>query len=200
MKKLLPALFVVAVSLMLISPVAATWGLDEGIDGYVYADGAPVAGITVTVRRVDTGDLEGYSVDESTLGTDTTDSNGYFHIAWLEGLGTEYYVTAFTPVGPITAKVTSCCGTTVRWNFCYHVPTLGYWRHEFNAWIKKGGLSAHEDFTDLQSWVAQLDSMYDVDGVGGVTIYDCQTIYNSKAYKDLWHQLTYDLNSLAGYI
>ena len=200
MKKLLIALFVVAASLILVSPVAATWGLEEGIDGYVYTDGVPVAGITVTVRRVDTGDLEGFSVDEGTLGTDTTDSNGYYHIAWLEGLGTEYYVTAFTPVGPITAKVTSCCGTTVRWDFCYHVPTLGYWRHEFNAWINKDGLSHHEDFSDLEEWVTQLGSQYDLDGNGDVTILECQTIYNSVEHKGLWHQLTYDLNSLAGYI
>lgn len=196
-------LLAMALTLTLIGPVNACYQLSDGIDGYVYCDSEPVEGITIHVYRG--GLLEGYGVkDDLTqgdLGTDITDSNGYFHIAWLYASGETYIVEALTPAGTLTQEVVVNCGTTTHVEFCYtHVPTIGYWRHEFNAWIKKSGRSAHEDFDDLQYWCSQLGSQYDVDGIEGVTIYDCQMIYNHVRYKGLWHQLTYDLNSLAGYI
>jgi len=198
-------LLTMALTLTLIGSVNACYNISDGIDGYVYCDCKPVEGITIHVYRKTTGLLEGYGVkDDLTqgdLGTDITDSNGYFHIAWLYAVGETYIVEALTPAGTLTQEVVVNCGTTTHVEFCYkHVPTLGYWRHEFNAWIIKGGLSAHENYDELVSWCNQLGEPYDLNDDGKVTLYECQTIYNSVSYKDMWHPLTDELNTLAGYL
>ena len=119
----------------------ASWTEFEGIDGYVYGYGAPVQGIVVRVYNVTSGELEGYGVipgappTKGELGTDITDENGYFHIAWLYGYGVTYKVVAETPVGDITKYVQVRCGSTTRVNFCYYYCyTIGYWKNHPEAW------------------------------------------------------------------
>lgn len=119
----------------------ASWTEYEGIDGYVYGYGTPVQGIVVRVYNVTSGELEGYGVipgdppTKGELGTDITDENGYFHIAWLYGYGFTYKVVAETPVGDITQYVKVNCKATTRVNFCYHYYyTIGYWKNHPDEW------------------------------------------------------------------
>jgi hypothetical protein len=119
----------------------ASWTITEGIDGYVYGNGTPVQGIVVRAYNVTSGELEGYGVipgdppTKGELGTDITDVNGYFHIAWLYGYGFTYKVVAETPVGDITKYVQVYCGSTTRVNFCYYYYyTIGYWKTHPEAW------------------------------------------------------------------
>ena len=132
------AIFLVA---SLVMTVSACYGLGDGIDGYVYGNGMPAEGITVRVYNA-ADELEGYSVEagntQGTLGTDVTDANGYFHIAWLYASCTTYKVVAETPVGDLIEYVTVCCGSTVRVCFSYsdggEPLTPGYWKNHPDAW------------------------------------------------------------------
>jgi hypothetical protein len=116
----------------------ASWTITEGIDGYVYGNGTPVQGIVVRVYNITSGMLEGYGVEDGSqgmLGTDITDENGYFHIAWLYGYGVNYKVVAETPVGDITQYVQVRCGSTTRICFCYYYYyTIGYWKTHPDEW------------------------------------------------------------------
>ena len=122
----------------------ASWSINEGIDGYVFRCGTPAEGITVQVYD-SSGSLVGYGVNDDgsqgMLGTDVTDVNGYFHIAWLEGAYADYTVVAKTPAGDIigTAEVIDLgCEETRRicFNYCPGAEpyTIGYWKNHPEAW------------------------------------------------------------------
>jgi hypothetical protein len=122
----------------------ATYGITEGVDGYVYGDGMPAQGITVHVYN-SLNQLEGYGVEpgnvQGQLGTDITDASGYFHIAWLKGEGNTYKVVAETPVGDIPLYVQVSCGQTTRFNFyfehCERSPGLtpGFWKNNLAVYL-----------------------------------------------------------------
>ncbi len=120
----------------------ATYTINEGVDGYVYGNGMPAEGIYVRVYN-STDQLEGYGVEpgptQGLPGTDITDASGYFHIAWLSGLGNTYKVVAETPVGDLEQYVQVGCGSTVRlcFNFCYGEPGLtpGFWKNNLAVYL-----------------------------------------------------------------
>ncbi len=145
-------LFAVLMSVLLLFPVTAvnaSWSGLDGIDGYVYSGGVGVGGITIHVYRG--GLLEGYKYghygEPAWLGTDVTDANGYFHIAYLYAHGETYVVEAITPCGVLTQTVTVDCGNTVRVDFNCPPPgtgTPGYWKNHPEAWpneITIGGIT-----------------------------------------------------------
>ncbi len=133
-----------ALTLTLISSVNASWTINEGVDGYVYRCEMPAQGIVVRVYNA-SGMLVGYGVNDDNsqgmLGTDITDENGYFHIAWLEGRYANYTVVAETPMGDILGTVyveDLGCGETRQVCF-YYCPeaepyTMGYWKNHPEAW------------------------------------------------------------------
>jgi hypothetical protein len=141
MRQKLATLVAIFLAASLVITVKATYTLSDGIDGYVYGNGMPVEGITVYVYN-SSDMLEGYSVEagntQGTLGTDVTDVNGYFHIAWLYAHGTTYKVVAVTPVGNLTQYTTVNCGSTVRLCFNYSYGgepfTIGYWKNHLENW------------------------------------------------------------------
>lgn len=131
-----------ALTLILVGSVNASWTITEGVDGYVHRNETPVQGIVVRVHNITTDMLEGYGVkdddSQGMLGTDITDADGYFHIAWLYGYGVTYKVVAETPVGDIIQYVEVYCGSTTQVNFtyCYEAEpyTIGYWKNHPEAW------------------------------------------------------------------
>ena len=151
MKKTLLAIAMLILAFSMIMTVNASFNLDDGIDGTVYGNGVPKAGVTVLVTRLTNLEsppnvapqLEGYSSDGGStkgtvVGTDVTDSNGYFHIAWLYAHGNTYSVVAQTVVGDLTKAVEVYCGSTMQVNFeytCYGSGyTIGYWKNHPSAW------------------------------------------------------------------
>jgi len=132
----------------LITTANASYTQNEGIKGYVYRCGTPAPGICVQVYNA-TGMLEGYGVADNTtepwtkgdLGTDITDENGYFHIAWLEGAYADFTVVFETPMGGILGTISVAdlgCGETRQVSFCYCPTakpyTIGYWKNHLEAW------------------------------------------------------------------
>lgn len=153
MKKTLLAIAMLILAFSMIMTVNASFSLDDGIDGTVYGNGVPKAGVTVLVTRLTNLEsppnlapqLEGYSYDDggstkgTVVGTDVTDSNGYFHIAWLYAHGNTYSVVAKTSVGDLTQSVEVYCGSTMQVNFEYNTCygsgyTIGYWKNHPSAW------------------------------------------------------------------
>jgi len=147
----------------------ATWTLSEGIDGYVYRCGIPEEGIIVRVYDA-SNNLVGNGVNDDstkgTLGTDITDVNGYFHIAWLEGLLADYTVVAETPSGYLIGTPVDVidlgCGETRHICFNYCPPceagyTPGFWKHNIGVALgyNPGNYSAFSDGTKLTSALLQ---------------------------------------------
>jgi len=141
MKQKLFAVLALFLTLSLVMTVKASYGLSDGIDGYVYGNGLPAVGITVRVYNAADA-LEGYGVNDDNspgaLGTDVTDVNGYFHIAWLYAHSGTYKVVAETPVGNLIQYVTVNCGATTSVCFSYSCGgepnTPGYWKNHPEAW------------------------------------------------------------------
>lgn len=125
----------------LIMSVKASYSLSDGIDGYVWGNGMPAEGITVRIYN-SADALEGYGVNDDMsqgmLGTDVTDSSGYFHIAWLYAHSGTYKVVAETPVGDIVKYVVVHCDGTTRVCFEYCTGdgmfTIGYWKNHEEDW------------------------------------------------------------------
>lgn len=152
MRNKIATLVAIFLAASLVMTVKASYTLSDGIDGYVYGNGMPVQGITVHVYN-SADALEGYGVEEGNtqgaLGTDITDVNGYFHIAWLYAHSGTYKVVAETPVGDLIQYVTVDCGATVRVCFYYsdggEPLTPGYWKNHPEAWpiesIMIGGIT-----------------------------------------------------------
>jgi len=170
LKRVVASLLVIAllaISLSAIAPVMAGDTINEGVNGTVYENGVPVAGITIHVYRESTGQLEGYGVnDDNTkglLGTDVTDENGYYHIAWL-WTGVTYVVEAVTPCGTFTEEFTlSSCGETAQVDFCYtcvEPRTVGYWKTHPCMWpvdeIEIGGVTYGKWAALLILWMPSL--------------------------------------------
>lgn len=148
MKQKLSGLIAILLATSLIMIASASYTQAEGIKGYVHHCGIPAQGIIVRVYN--TSDmLEGYGVADNTttpwikgtLGTDETDENGYYHIAWLQGHYADYTVIAETPTGDIvgTVQVEDLgCEETRRVDFCYcpgvEPFTIGYWKNHPEAW------------------------------------------------------------------
>jgi len=138
-KFLVPIVFLLAISLVMTAN--ASYNLVDGVDGYVYVNGSPAAGITVQVYNP-LGYLEGYGVNDDNSqgapGTDVTDATGYFRIAWLYANSQTYKVVAQTPVGDLTEYVTVTCTATTRVEFSYSTGgdpcTPGYWKNHPEEW------------------------------------------------------------------
>lgn len=123
------------VGLVLFSGVAsASYRIVDGIDGFVTLTdtGGPVPNVIIKVLDSG-GNPGGYAVNDDgskgTLGEDITDSNGYYHIAWLRGSGEPYTVEMSVPEGYEACDETSVlfysqCGRTIRVNFTL-CPTCG---------------------------------------------------------------------------
>ena len=141
MKQKLFAVIALFFVLSLVATVNASYSFYDGVDGYVYGNGLPAEGITIRVYN-SADALEGYGVNDDNsqgaLGTDVTDANGYFHIAWLYAHGGTYKVVAETPVGDLIQYVTVGCGSTARVCFSYtcggEPNTPGYWKNHPEAW------------------------------------------------------------------
>lgn len=154
MKQKFLALIALSLAMSLVMTVNASYDLNEGVDGYVFANGLAAAGITVRVYNY-LNVLEGYGVEagpsQGAPGTDVTDANGYFHIAWLHGHGDSYTVVAETPVGDLTETVTVNCGSTIRVMFSYSTDgdpnTPGYWKNHPDAWPVESVTIGSETYT-----------------------------------------------------
>jgi len=145
MKKLVLGLIAFLMLASMTFSAHATWTINDGIDGYVYRCGTtPIQGIYVRVYSA-SNNLEGYGVNDNMskgmLGTDITDENGYFHIAWLKGYLADYTVVAETSMGYIIGTIyveDLHCGETRRIYFCYcptaEPYTVGYWKNHPEAW------------------------------------------------------------------
>lgn len=155
-------LIMLLVTILLIVPVTAvnaSWGYSDAIDGIVYCNGVPAAGVEVHVYNAD-GYLEGYGVDSGLLGIEFTNSTGGFRIAYLYAHGGEYTVKVFTPCGELTETVNVYCGQTTRVDF-YCIPppgtgTPGYWKNHPEAWpveeITIGGVTYSKDAAIEEMW------------------------------------------------
>ena len=142
----------VALMLPLVSAVKATYTESDAIQGYVYwcECWTPKSGLTVHVYRVSTGILEGYKYEEYGnpvwLGTDITDGDGKFHIAYLYAHGEQYRVEVETEYGTLVQTVAVSCGQTVQVQFHYCPPrheglTPGWWKNQairLNFWEPTG--------------------------------------------------------------
>lgn len=148
MKQKLSGLIAILLATSLIMTASASYTQTEGIKGYVHRCGIPAQGIIVRVYNA-SDILEGYGVADNTttpwikgtLGTDITDENGYYHIAWLRGHLEDFTVIAETPLGDVIGTVhveDLGCGETRRVNFCYcpgvGAFTIGYWKNHPEAW------------------------------------------------------------------
>ncbi len=141
MKQKLLAVLALFFVLSLVTTVKAGYQFNDGVDGYVYCNGLPAEGITIHVYNAADA-LEGYGVNDDNsqgaLGTDVTDANGYFHIAWLYAYSGTYKVVAETPVGDLIQYVIVDCGVTTRICFSYSCggepKTPGYWKNHPEAW------------------------------------------------------------------
>jgi len=142
MKQKLFAVVTLVFVLSLVTTVNASYGLGDGVDGYVNGNGLPAEGITVRVYNAADA-LEGYGVNDDNsqgaLGTDVTDANGYFHIAWLYAHSGTYKVVAETPVGDLIQYVTVNCGATTRVCFSYSCGDAGlspgFWKHNVGVYL-----------------------------------------------------------------
>ena len=104
--------------------VQASYSANDGIDGYVYASGVGKPGLTVHVYR--NNQLEGYGFghfgEAIWLGTDVTDANGFFRIAYLAAHGYTYRVEVLTEVGTLIQEGQVNCGATTHVRFDYEIP------------------------------------------------------------------------------
>lgn len=227
-KHLCFTVLIVALMMFAASPVYAAYGLVNGIRGTVYENGVPKEGLKVEVYREATMALEGYGVNpdnsQGELGTDYTDINGEYHIAWLYANNEWYIVKVYTPCGVIERRVQLPCGTTICLDICYTCEvglSPGYWKKAFNAFADliagekpKGAIK--ETWANLTMWTADIDSAsrslptpwdlpplaeIDYDSDGTFEMEDAYNIFNDhgKPWNQVWIDIANWYNWAAGY-
>ncbi|MCK4669519.1 hypothetical protein KAT21_05315 [Candidatus Bathyarchaeota archaeon] len=228
-KKTLVALIPLILGLIIFSamPVYAYYGFANGVLGIVYENGVPKEGIKVEVYREATMLLEGYGVNpddsQGELGTDYTDINGEYHIAWLYSAGEWYIVKFYTPCGVIERRVQVFCATKTHLDICYTCEeglSPGYWKKAFNAFANqiaeekpKGAIK--ETYADLVMWTTDIDlasrsiptpwnlpplAEIDYDSDGTFEMEDAYDIFNDhgKPWNHVWIHVANWYNWAAG--